>query len=265
MNLLRADHLSFRYTGAGQLAVKEFSCELGRGDFVGIVGPNGSGKSTVLRLLYGALKPASGEVRLGDRPLPKWKKKEVARRIAVVGQEPSWNFPITVQDFVLQGRYPYLERFGFEEKQDLECAKRALEQTRLSDFADRLVQQLSAGERQRMLLARALAQRPEIFLLDEPTANLDIRYQVELLDLMRELQRELGFAILMISHEVNLIVNFVRRLILFKAGETLADGPPEAVVTPANFEKLFDVPFQLHSTEGRERRYWIHPEAGERE
>ncbi|MBI3941348.1 MAG: ABC transporter ATP-binding protein [Acidobacteria bacterium] len=257
--VLQAANLCFQYPGAKRLAVKDFSLTLDRGDFVGIVGPNGSGKSTLLRLLYGALTPDSGRVLLHDRRLREWPRKAIARKIAVVGQEPFWNFPITVHDFVLQGRYPHLGRFGFETEPDIQNVEAALKKVQLVDLAERQVYQLSAGERQRMLLARALAQDPEIFMLDEPTANLDLRYQVEMLDLMRQLQRELGFAVLLISHEVSLIVNFVKRMVLFKAGSALAEGPPERVVTPQNFEALFEVPFQLHTVGERPKRYWILP------
>jgi iron complex transport system ATP-binding protein len=262
MTLLQAHGISFRYSGGTHPAVKDVSFNLSKGEFVGIVGPNGSGKSTLLKLLYGALSPYCGRVVLQGRALGDWPRKGVAQKIAVVGQEPVWNFPITVRDFVLQGRYPYLGRFGFERKQDVQLVGEALANTHLSDLAERTVQQLSAGERQRMLLARALAQAPEIFMLDEPIANLDLRYQVELLELMCKLQRELGFTVLMISHEVNLIVGFVHRLVLFKAGEILADGESEEVTTPANFEKLFGVPFQLHSSGKERQRFWIHPAVG---
>lgn len=259
--LLEARDLRFRYPGGTRAAVESLSIVLEKGDFVGIVGPNGSGKSTLLRLLYGALSPEAGEVRLQGQPLRKWTPKALAQRIAVVGQEPSWHFPMTVHDFVLQGRYPYLGRFGFETSQDDTCVEEALAQVHLTDFSRRQVQQLSAGERQRMLLARALVQRPEIFMLDEPTANLDLRRQIEVLQLMRQLQRSFGFAVLLISHEVNLIIDFVRRLVLLKDGRTLAEGTPQAVVTPENFERLFEVPFQLHSgTPGSVRR-WIFPSA----
>ncbi|MBI2822333.1 MAG: ABC transporter ATP-binding protein [Acidobacteria bacterium] len=260
--LLQARELCFRYAAVTRPVVKNVSLALQRGDFVGIVGPNGSGKSTLLRLLCGSLRPASGQVRLHGRPLKDWTRKEVARKIAVVGQEPFWNFPITVRDFVLQGRYPYLGRFGFETDEDVRFVDQALRRVDLGDLARRHVHELSAGERQRMLLARALAQQPEIFMRDEPTANLDLRYQIETLRLMRRLQRESGFAVLLVSHEVSLILDYVKRLVLLRAGSVLAEGTPESVVTPENFTELFGVPFQVQKTGEARNRYWISPAAG---
>ena len=259
-SLLQARDLCFRYRPGADAAVQNFSLNLDSGDFVGIVGPNGSGKSTAMRLLYGALRPVSGEVLLCGKPMRQWSGKEVARKIAVVGQEPFWNFPITVHDFVLQGRYPHLGRFGFETDEDVARVEEALQRVDLAPFSDRTVQEISAGERQRMLLARALAQQPEIFMLDEPTANLDLRYQVELLQLMRELQRQSGFAVLLISHELALIVEFVQRLVLFRDGTTLAQGTPDAVVTADHLEKLFKVPFRVDRSPAGGRKYWIFPE-----
>ncbi|MBI4457007.1 MAG: ABC transporter ATP-binding protein [Acidobacteria bacterium] len=257
--LLQAIDLTFGYPSGFGPIVKNVSLLLHPGDFVGVVGPNGSGKTTLLRLLYGALSPDSGEVRLHGRSLKHWGNKGLARRIAVVGQEPFWNFPITVHDFVLQGRYPYLGRFGFETERDRTCVDEALRKVSLTELASRHVQELSAGERQRMLLARALAQQPEIFMLDEPTANLDLRYQIEILQLMKQLQQECSFTVLVISHEVNLILGFVKRLILFKAGGLLAEGEPDEVVTAENFEKLFGVPFQVSTITEERKKYWIFP------
>src|SRR5262249_22864484 len=157
---------------------------------LGVAGPNGAGKTTLLRLLYGRLAPRSGELLLfGRQPLARLRRRDLARLIAVVRQDTAIGLPVTVSGFVMQGRYPYLTGFGFESARDLQIVSEVLRQTALDHLAHKNVDEISGGERQRVLLARALAQQPRILLLDEPTANLDIKYQLETLSLVRQVTR----------------------------------------------------------------------------
>lgn len=213
------------------------------GEVLAIIGPNGSGKTTLLKILYGALRPDVGEVLLdGGQKLAALNRRQIARAIATVGQEPAVNFPITVFEFVMQGRYPHLSGLGFEGERDVMIVSEALRQAHLMPLARRRVAEISGGERQRMLLARALAQQPKILLLDEPTTNLDIRFQVELFTLIRRLTRDLAMATVMVTHDINLVCEFADRVALFHQGRVFSYGMPQEVLTEENIRSVFGVP-----------------------
>jgi len=212
------------------------------GELLGVVGPNGSGKTTLLKILYRALEPTGGEVLLnGHQRLHRLKRQEIAHRIAVMGQEPALQFPITVFELVMQGRYPHLRGLGFERDEDQEQVLRALKQTDLLELAPRRVEETSGGERRRMLLARAIAQAPEILLLDEPTVNLDIYYQLELFTLIRDLTRTQKLCTVLVTHDINLISEFADRVILLKAGRIFRAGTPREVLTAGHIQAVFNI------------------------
>lgn len=211
------------------------------GEILGIVGPNGSGKTTLLRILYHALKPASGHVLLNGCPLQRLKRYQIARKVAVVAQEPVVNFPITVFEFVLQGRSPHLGGFGFESEHDVGIVIGALRRTTMVELADRRVEAISGGEQRRMLLARAIAQDPEILLLDEPTANLDINYQLELFSMIKDLTYEKSLCTILVTHDLNLVSEFSDRVILFHAGKIFQSGTPREILTQRNLKIVFNV------------------------
>ncbi len=233
---LAATGLSFSYA---HFALVDISFAIGHGEFTTVVGANGSGKSTLLKLISGYLKPEEGTIELEGQDIHQMPLLDRARRIALVAQESSLNFPMTVQEYVLQGRHPYLSWFKFETRKDLEILHWALEVTDSLSFSRRKIQELSGGERQRIILARALVQEPRLMLLDEPTVHLDVGYQMELVSLIRSLSRQKKFAVVMVTHELNITAEFSDRVLLMNQGKVLAFGPPEAVMDEANLREVF--------------------------
>jgi iron complex transport system ATP-binding protein len=210
-----------------------------KGEFVGVIGPNGSGKTTLLKMLYRLLSPQKGEILFELVPIRKMDRADIAKRIGVVAQETQLLFPFSVLETVLMGRSPYLGHLMFESEKDLEIAKKAMEWTETLSFSERPMDELSGGERKRVFIARALAQEPEVILLDEPTANLDIHHQMDFLDLILTLNRERGLTILMASHDMNVASEFCDRLILLQEGRIYQIGTPDEVITKENIEKVY--------------------------
>ncbi|MFM7142443.1 MAG: ABC transporter ATP-binding protein [Alphaproteobacteria bacterium] len=211
-------------------ALRSVDATVAPGAILGIIGPNGSGKSSLLRLLSGVRRPDSGEILLDDRPLDALSDRERGRAIAVVPQETHPAFPIRVREMVLLGRAPHLGPFGWEGPDDLRAAHEAMRRTETFELAERRVDELSGGERQRVVLARALAQEASVLLLDEPTAFLDLRHAVVLLDLVRDLARE-GRSVGLVVHDLNLASMYCDRLLLLSGGSVVAEGTPDEVLT----------------------------------
>ena len=201
------------------------------GEIVGVLGPNSAGKTTLIRLLTRVLAPDAGGILLEGRPLPHWRPAELARRVAVVPQGAPPEFPFTVEELVLMGRYPHAPERYFESPADRESARAAMQATSVLELAAQRLDSLSGGERQRAAVARALAQEPRLLVLDEPTAHLDLRYQAETAALLRRLNRERGVTILLVSHDLNLAAEVCDRLLLLAAGRQVAVGAPEAVLS----------------------------------
>jgi iron complex transport system ATP-binding protein len=239
--VIRAERVTFGYR-RGEPALSDVSCEIGAGEVVAVAGPNGSGKSTLVGLLDGLLAPASGRVLLDGRPVAAMRRRDVARAVGYVAQSTDVHFPLTVLEYVLQGRFAHGHLLGFETDADLAAARRALEMTGASAFASRHMGELSGGERQRVMLARALAQEPRALLLDEPTANLDISHQVRVLDLVRDLAHGCRMAVAVVTHDLNLAAEFADRILLLACGEVRGDGPPRDVLTPERIEAVFGTP-----------------------
>jgi iron complex transport system ATP-binding protein len=238
---LEARDVSFSYRAP---VVRGLSLGLKAGEMTGIIGPNGCGKTTVLRLLAGLLKPASGVVLWqGATSLAEMPRKEIARRIALVPQNGGDGAQLTVLQFALQGRSPHLSLFGFETARDEAVAMAALEMTQLARHCDARVGELSGGEKQRLMLARALVQESQILLIDELTANLDINYQVELLRLTRRLTQERGLATLVVSHEIYLLSSFCDCIALMAGGAIQSLGASADVMTQENLKGLFGLDF----------------------
>jgi iron complex transport system ATP-binding protein len=221
------------------VALRDVSFRLDRGDMIAVVGPNGSGKSTLLRVLAGVLRPTTGTVRLDGDDLDRYERREIARRIAVVPQETALEFPFSVTEVVLMGRAPHLGRFGFPGPRDLAIAQDAMRRTGVDALARRSLTELSGGERQRVVIARALAQEPDVLLLDEPTAHLDIRHQVEINELMVELNHDRGLAILAVLHDLNLAAMYYRSVAVLADGRVHSIGPPADVLTHATVRAVY--------------------------
>ncbi len=220
--------------------------QLSDGALAGILGPNGSGKTTLLRLLSGTRKPTSGRVRLGERPLDQLSRREVAQHIAVVPQETELAFEYSAIEIVLMGRHPHLGLFTVEGPADIRIAHEALAATGTSHLAERPFHQLSGGEKQRVVIAAALAQSAGLLLLDEPTASLDLGYQLEVSSLLERLNQDHGVTMAISTHDLNLAASICRELILMRDGRVIATGPTNAVLTPENVKRLYDVEAEVH-------------------
>jgi cobalamin transport system ATP-binding protein len=235
--MIEVDSIFFRYHQ--DWVLQDVSFQMRKGEFVGVIGPNGSGKTTLLKIFYRLLSPQQGEVFFDRLSLKKMSRGEIAKKIAVVAQETYPAFPFRAIEMVLMGRSPYLGHLMFESPKDLEIAKKAMEWTETLPISQRPIDELSGGERKRVYIARALAQEPEVILLDEPTSNLDIHHQVEFLDLVLSLNREKGLTILMASHDLNLASEYCDRLIFLQNGKIYKMGSPEEVMTRENIEKVY--------------------------
>jgi len=235
--MIEVNSISFRYHEDWVLQDVSFRVE--KGEFVGVIGPNGSGKTTLMKILYRLLSPQKGEILFELVPMRKMDRNDIAKRIAVVAQETQLLFPFSVLETVLMGRSPYLGHLMFESEKDLEIAKKAMEWTKVLPFSERPMDELSGGERKRVFIARALAQEPEVILLDEPIANLDIHHQIDFLDLILTLNRERGLTIVMASHDMNIASEFCDRLILFQEGRIYKMGTPDEVITKENIESVY--------------------------
>ncbi len=246
--------VDFAYRPA-ETVLRDVSFSVAEREIVGLIGPNGSGKSTLLRLLDGLLKPAAGEVLLRGRPISRIGREELARTIAAVPQEQPVPFPYRVREVVMMGRSPHLERFHFEGARDIEIVAGALEMTGIAQLADRKMGELSGGERQKVWIARALAQEPEVMLLDECTVFLDIRHQLLFFDLLRSLHRSRGIAVLFVTHDVNLAARYAERLVMLDRGEVRASGTVWDVLTEQNIRDVYgtDVLVDRHPATGGPR------------
>ncbi len=244
--MLSAEEVSFRYAPDGPLVVNGVSVRLAAGALVGILGPNGSGKTTLLRLLSGTRRPSAGRVMLGDQPLDRRSRRDVARRIAVVPQETELAFEYSAIEIVLMGRHPHLGVFTVEGPEDMRIAREALAATGTADLAERPFHQLSGGEKQRIVIAAALAQSAALLLLDEPTASRDLGYQLEVSSLLLRLNRDHGVTMAISTHDLNLAASICRELILMRDGKVLASGPTDTVLTPENVRRLYDVEADVH-------------------
>jgi iron complex transport system ATP-binding protein len=253
MLLLRDVHFSYDRAVLGGITL-----EIRAGEIVALLGPNGAGKSTLLGAAHGALEPSSGEVLFEGQPVKSFSRRELAKRIAIVAQAGEVRFPLTSLEYVLTGRFAHSSALGFESPRDVEVAMKALRDTDAGQFAERHFNELSSGERQRVVLARALAQEARLLLLDEPTANADIAHQVSLLNLVRALTRERNLGALVVTHEINLAAEFADRVALLKDGKLLACGAPDKVMTESLLGELFDTALLVdaHPHSGKPRVFW---------
>jgi iron complex transport system ATP-binding protein len=212
---------------------------------VAILGPNASGKSTLLKLLAGVLKPLSGRIEVDGQEVGELDLRVRAQRIALVQQESELLFPLRVWEYVLQGRYPYGRRLRFESEEDCLLAGNALAQVGADELRDRWMDRLSGGEKQRVILARALAQQPALLLLDEPTQHLDIGGKVELLRRLRRLADENKYTVIVVTHELNLAAEFSDRVVLLHKGKSLRIGTPAEVYERDLLEDVFGAPLEV--------------------
>jgi iron complex transport system ATP-binding protein len=237
---IRARGAGYSY-GRGGFALAGVDLDLEPGSFTVILGPNGSGKSTLVRLLGGLVAPHAGSVTLGDRPAAARTPRERGRLVAFVTQDEPRQMPFSAFEIVMMGRFPYQGVWPFDSTQDIETARAAMSRMEVDRFADRLLADLSSGERQRVYLARALAQQPLVLLLDEPAANLDLAHQVELYRFLAQLNAESGITIAAVSHELTVATEHAGQIVLLKAGRVQHVGAPADVLTEAALSAVFDV------------------------
>ena len=224
----------------GREILKDVSFEVGLGEVVGLLGCNGAGKTTLVRTATRSLRPDSGRVDVAGRSVQSLSRRELASRVATVPQDVHVPFPFRAGELVLMGRTPYQSAFGFESAADLELAREAMAEVGIAHLADRRVDALSGGERQLVLFARALTQRPDWLLLDEPTAFLDLAHRVDLLGVVRNFAR-LGGGALVVSHDLGLAARVCDRLVVLAEGEVIAQGEPGAVLQPEVLQRAFGV------------------------
>lgn len=260
--MLEANNITIRYDD--RRAVEGVSLRVEAGEVISIIGPNGAGKSTLLRTLNGSVRMSSGEVLLDERPIASYSRRAVARRIGVVAQEAELRFPVTVMEFVLGGRFAWSKSWSWENTRDLEIVNDVLRQTELDAFADRLMNEMSGGERQRAVLARALATEAKYFLLDEPTANLDLAHQAGMLKLVRNRCDRGDASAIVVTHDLNLAAEFADRVMLLKDGRAIAIGPPHDVLTPELLREVFalEILVDAHPISGAPRITPVHERQG---
>jgi iron complex transport system ATP-binding protein len=223
-------------------------------ELVAVLGPNASGKSTLLHLLSGTIAPLSGRVALDGEETSRLDPRTRAQRIAVVHQDTPLIYPVRAGDFVLQARHPYGHGLRFPTKDDVDVAQAALAQVGAEHLTGRPMEKLSGGEKQRVILARALAQQPRLILLDEPTLHLDIGAQVDLLERLRELAAQHRYAVVIVTHELSLAAEFADQVVLLQHGHCLRVGPPAAVYERRLLEEVFEAPLDVDlNAEGRPR------------
>lgn len=228
------------YTFGTQSVLKNLSFSVSQSDVFIIIGPNGAGKTTLIKLMVGILKIQTGQIEILQTPIGDYSQKKLARASAYVAQGLPVGFPFTVEETVLLGRAPHQKVLGLASQNDLDIAQQAMQFTEVAHLARRKLDQLSGGEQQRVLIARALCQQPQVILLDEPTASLDLSHQIRIMDLMEKLKIERGVTVVMVSHDVNLAAMYGDQLLLLKAGEIVCMGPPDAVLNFKTLEETYD-------------------------
>ena len=246
--LLTVQNLTFSYDEAPVL--RQVGLQVNAGEWVGVIGPNGSGKSTLIKLMGGLLQSPPGTVHFGARDVRLYSKPELARRIAWIPQEAATPFSFTAFEMVMMGRHPFLKPFQFEGPEDFELCHRAMETTSTLKFKTRRFSELSGGEKQRVLIAGAIVQSPELLLLDEPTSSLDLKYQVQVLELLDRLNLQRGITLVLAIHDLNLAARYCHRLVLLKDGKVVRDGSPESVLQKETLEEVYEIKIQLVTPPG---------------
>jgi iron complex transport system ATP-binding protein len=237
--MLDVRNLSCGYDG--KMILKDVSLSVKKGELVGVIGPNGSGKTTLFRAMTKIVMPVNGEIVFKGKDLKNMQYVELAKEVAVVSQDTDVIVQgMNVEEYVLLGRIPHRKRFQFlDERRDIEIAKQAMEFTNILKLSDRSINELSSGERQRVFISRALSQEPQLLLLDEPTTHLDITHQIELMEMVRDLNKRNGLTVIVILHDLNLASSYCDRLVLMNEGCIYREGLPENVLTYQTIEEVY--------------------------
>ena len=253
--MIKVEHLNLGYEDRSVLSDLNFQVEAG--EFVGILGPNGSGKSTLLHALSGLLTPKSGSITVRDRRLGRLDSRLRAQLLAVVPQSTEVRFPFACLEIVLMGRYPHRQRLGSLSDEDLLWALRSMRRTTTEHLQKRPITEVSGGECQRVVIARALAQDPQILLLDEATSSLDVRKKLEIFEILKFLNETRGLTVLCAMHDLNLAALYCRRLMFLKDGGIVRDGPTAAVFTPEVLARVYETPMEVVQHPAHQRPYAV--------
>ena len=251
-------------------ALRDLTFAVAPGEILGVIGPNASGKTTLIRLLSRLLVPDRGEIRLDGRGLTRLSRAEVATRVGVVPQTVPADFPYSVEELVLMGRFPHAPGRFFESDEDRAIAREAMRATGVESLRAAPCDRLSGGERQRVMLARALAQRPRLLVLDEPTSHLDLHYQAECVGLLRDLNQGQapgsGLSVVLVTHDLDLAAHVCHRLLLLSAGRAVRLGAPEDVLEESILEAVYGCPVSVdkHPRTGRPSVRVVWPETARR-
>jgi len=237
-NILSVKNLSFSYNGAEVLSSICFDVE--EGSFISVLGPNGSGKSTLINLISKVLKNYKGKIIIKNKDIGSLSSREVAKLVAVVPQYTSPGFNFSVGELVMMGRYPYISRFDGEKRKDLEIVEEVMEKTKITEFYNRKFNELSGGEKQRVIIAQALVQNTPILLLDEPTSHLDINFQIELMNLFFKLNATDGKTIIGVFHDINIAIQYSKKVMLLKEGEIFSFGDVGSTINRENIKRVFN-------------------------
>jgi len=243
MKAIEAEGLHFGVNGYKIL--KGIDIDIDDGEFISILGPNGAGKTTLIKVLLGLYRGDDGDVYIFGKRLKSYRKKDLAKIVSFLPQSPSMDIPFQVRDIVMMGRAPYIKRFEFESRRDREAAEYAMELLNISHLASRHLVELSGGEVKRVFIAQALAQESRILFLDEPTANLDIKYQVEIFNILKNFNEKLKKTVVLITHDINHAARFAREIMLMKDGKILKRGSPSSVINENIIKETFGIDVEV--------------------
>lgn len=238
-NIIGIENLSFKYDE--KWILEDINIDIPKGVFVSVIGPNGCGKTTLLKIISRSISPQLGNVSINGRNIKNYSHKELAREIATVHQHSNSTFGLTCEEVVLMGRYPYQTAFKWEDKNDKIVAKECMEYAGVWELRNKIMTELSGGEFQRLMIAKALAQDTEIVLMDEPVASLDLKYQVEILSLCKRLIKEKGITVIAPLHDINLAMQFSDKTIIIQNGKIVEYGDTHEVISHINIENLYDI------------------------
>ncbi len=239
----RARNLNFSYNGVR--IIDNINLDIIDGEFLSLLGPNGAGKTTLIKILTGVIKDISGEVYLYSNPIHRYRRREFARYVSFLPQNPEINLPFRVKDIVMMGRFPYLKRFEMERPEDIKAVDAAMKMLNIDHLKRRHLMELSGGEIKRVFIAQAIAQESKILFLDEPTANLDINYQIEIFRMLKDFNSRLKKTIILITHDINHAARFAHRIALMKDGRIVSSGTADEVINRDNLERIFNTSLKI--------------------
>ena len=239
------------YEHSSSFRLEDIDLHIKEGEIVSLIGPNGSGKSTFLRLISRLITPKSGEVILDGKMIGSMKSQDVAKKLAMLPQMQDHQLDLTVGELIEFGRYPHRAAYGKLSQEDEDIIQWAMDVTRLTHFVNRPLQSLSGGERQRAWIAMAIAQRPKILLLDEPTTFLDISHQLEVMELVQALNEQFGMTVVMVLHDINQAARYSDRLVVLKGGKVQYDGIPQCVLCREMFQSIFEIDADIYKDNGK--------------